>query len=187
MKFKENLRKAGRKLADMDEAYAGKVEDFIGGKPQEKTPSRMEALRGLVSGVAGATHRNTGMDWEGKTPTKGEQRKAKAAQVGVIGAGYGIRYGLPAAGVTLAGKGILDLAAQFNQQTSGTIEIDYNSPAHGGNLSPASKQMYMKIHQGLMEDARRNTGYDEKVRAAYAAGEFDHDPMLKAHIADVMG
>jgi hypothetical protein len=44
-----------------------------------------------------------------------------AYTAGTLGTNAGYRYGLPAAGVTLAGKGLYDLTAGMNEQTSGTI------------------------------------------------------------------
>lgn len=191
MKFRENLRKAGQKIADIDEAYADKAAAFIGGDPEKRGKGPIGFARGIAGGVAGASHRHTGVDWEGHNPSNKEKRQARAAQIGIVGAGYGIRYGLPAAGVTLAGKGILDLTAAFtgmgDQQTGSQIEIDYNSPAHGSTLSPESHQTYIKLHKELMADIDRPNGSPEKIRAMYAAGQFDHDERLKAHIGDVMG
>ena len=53
-----------------------------------------------------------------------DERYRPYQDVGVKAAAAGLRYGVPAAGVTLAGKGIIDLTGMFiqeNEQTSGTL------------------------------------------------------------------
>ena len=112
---------------DWDEAYGKKVSDFIDYRDKEQNRSGwIPFIRSTVAGVAGSAPRKVKVEWEeGENPTRRQKAYAKATEIGVIGAGLGIRYGLPAAGVTLAGKGIMDLTAQFNsmgdQQTGSEI------------------------------------------------------------------
>ena len=67
---------------------------------------------------------------------------------------------------------------------AGAALIDYESAAHGGNLSPESHAIYKKIHQELMKG---DVEFAESLRAAVRNGVFDFDPKLRAHFVDVMG
>ena len=121
---KRNIfRRAGDKLREMDEAYAGKVDRFISGEPaNDKGP--IGVAREVIGFVAGATPGKTKIEFDDNDP-EWLKKHGKHAEWAVPAAGLGIRYGIPAAGVTLAGKGIMDLTAQFNnmgdQQTGAEI------------------------------------------------------------------
>lgn len=125
--MRERLRKAGRKIAEIDKAYATKVGDFIGGDPEDWKDRKRDFVRGVVGAVAESQYGDVKFDFT-KEPKFWGKVGAKAVEVGVPTAGLGIRYGIPAAGVALAGKGLMDLTAQMNQmsdqQTGSELPMD---------------------------------------------------------------
>ena len=124
---KRNIfRRAGDKLMDMDDSYADKVREFIDYREKKPREGFIPTVRKTAAYVGGSRPREVKVEFEeGSNPSGRQKAYAKAAEVGIIGAGLGVRYGLPAAGVTLAGKGIMDLTAQFSsmgdQQTGSEI------------------------------------------------------------------
>ena len=108
---RDMLRKAGQRIMDFDAAYAKKIEDGVkrnmeGGGPLAIT----EGIRGMTSGVA---LRDT-FNRPGNNPENIKERvMLHAMEGGVAAANIASRYALPAGGVTLAGVGLYDLAAQF--------------------------------------------------------------------------
>ena len=115
--MREQLRKAGRKIAEVDRAYAEKVGDFIAGDPNKWKDRKRDFIRGVVGGVAESQYGDVKFEFN-KEPNFWGKVGVKAAEIGIPTAGLGIRYGIPAAGVALAGKGLMDLTAQLNQMTS---------------------------------------------------------------------
>ena len=119
------LRKAGQKIREFDDAYSRRVmEDskrmpltaMLGGAP-------------LTHAVETTSGKQLAMDFakEGKGPaSKGMIQRHQALETGLaagaMATSAGYRYGLPAAGVTLAGQGLVDMASMLGQQTSGTLE-----------------------------------------------------------------
>ena len=114
--MREQLRKAGRKIAEVDKAYGKKVGDFISGDPEKRSDNWWGFTRNTVGGVAESQYGQAGIEFD-KPPGFWGKAANKAVGVGVPTAGLGIRYGIPAAGVALAGKGLMDLTAQLNQMT----------------------------------------------------------------------
>ena len=100
--MREMLRKAGKRILDADEAYAKRVEKDMGGA--HKAP--------IKTMLGGAPMRSIGYD---RSEAKGFKEHAigSAFVAGVGATNLGYRYGLPAAGVTLAGKAIIDLTSAF--------------------------------------------------------------------------
>ena len=95
--MREQLRKAGNKLREMDDAYSGKIVDMYMGskeKPREYTDN---PVLGTVAGM--------GAIFGGGTPLKDGGVAAYTSAAA--------KYAAPIGGVTLAGKGLLDLSAQF--------------------------------------------------------------------------
>ena len=100
----QQLRKAGEAMQSFDDAYSAKIREMYKGK-------------GGAAGVA--------MGFMGGHPTfrKGEvkrQATGPVGQAGEVAMEYALpainavpKYVLPAAGVTLAGKGLYDLTVQF--------------------------------------------------------------------------
>lgn len=112
--MREQLRKAGRKIAEVDKAYADKVGRFIGGDPAKRKNGWVGVTRASLGGVASSQPGSVKVEFDSE-PGNWAKRGAKAAEYGIPAAGLGIRYGIPAAGVALAGKGLMDLTAQINQ------------------------------------------------------------------------
>ena len=105
------LRKAGKALMDVDEAYSRAL------IPKNFPDQFGQATRGLSMRDIVSTD---------LSQVKGFGAKPIAiASLGGLGvANVAARYGLPAGGITLAGKGLMDLTGMFvgeNEQTSGTL------------------------------------------------------------------
>ena len=97
--MREQLRKAGNKLREMDDAYSGKIVDMYMGtkeKPREYTDN---PVLGTAAGM--------GAIFGGGTPLKDGGVAAYTSAAA--------KYVAPIAGVTLAGKGIYDLT-QLGQE-----------------------------------------------------------------------
>ena len=108
--MREFLRKAGRKLEELDHAYAEKITDMYTGG-------------GKRYGQFESGARMFGAAFLGGVPiSKRYLRGEEGAPNAVIALNAAVRYGAPAIGITLAGKGIMDLTAAYNQQTAGTLE-----------------------------------------------------------------
>ena len=189
--MRERLGRAARKAGD----FVGSVDDNVQGFIRSKVYGLPEDGTGLESkGPGGSFRQLMGYLMHGSRPgnpskTAYRFENNNAGRAWVAGSRAVQAGALTGAGVGLANltSAITQFGGPADQQTNQQIAIDYNSPAHGSTLSPESHQTYINVHKGLMEDARINNGYDDQVRAAYSAGEFDHDPKLKNHIADVMG
>ena len=119
--MREQLRKAGRKIAEWDKSYGMKVGDFIAGDPNDYKDRKRDLIRGVVGGVAEAQYGDVKFEFN-KEPKFWGKVGAKAVEAGIPTAGLGIRYGIPAAGVALAGKGLMDLTAQLNGNYGGMAD-----------------------------------------------------------------
>ena len=106
------LRKAGMAIKGMDDNYANAIKDRIVDKNDPHNKGR--ALAALLAGAP--IERG-----DIQADNLGFRILGEAMDLGVSASNLGVRYGLPAAGVTLAGKGIMDLTGMFEDQTSGTI------------------------------------------------------------------
>jgi hypothetical protein len=100
------LRKAGAFLGDMDAKYAKAVEGTI-----ENPSSWTGAARGMSSAVP-----IRDLTTFHGAETRDQVLQAIALNSSVGGANIAARYALPAGGVTLAGKGLMDMAAAFGSQ-----------------------------------------------------------------------
>lgn len=171
------MRMAMDKLREFDAAYANQVGKLVNSNLiSQVVGSKSPYVAGMMSPFANIQKARQQINDQKMTADARnvELRKALQAELGAAG-----RYAIPAAGVGLAGVGT---AAMLNNGSG--YEIDYSSPAHGGNLSPQSHELYIDAHQALMSGDPHQVDH---VRLTYAAGVYDHDPLLKAHIADVMG
>lgn len=125
--MRERLRKAGKKISEFDAAYGKKVGRFIGGDPAKRKDGWVGVVRNFMGGVAESQYGDAKLEFD-KPPGFWGKAGQKAFEVGVPTAGYGIRYGIPTAGVALAGKGLMDLTAQINgmnnQQTGSELPMD---------------------------------------------------------------
>ena len=96
-------------IGNFDRRYAGKVLENLGGSGQ--APIK-EMLTAQPFG-----------DTVARTPDR-DTMSAIAEEImigGVKSLNLGYRYGLPAAGVTLAGKALLDLTGAYETQTNSTL------------------------------------------------------------------
>ena len=108
--MREQLRKAGHALKNMDDQYSSKIVDMYMGpvdNPREGGP--MGAAAGLGAIFLGGTPATALRD--------GDTSSKIAAATGI-----GAKYVAPAAGVGLALKGAYDMASMLSQQTSSTLE-----------------------------------------------------------------
>ena len=105
------LRKAGQSLMNFDERYADRAARDMGGAHKS----------GLQVGLGGTSIRSLSQGADFKDPSISDYLMAYGYLGGAMGTNLGYRYGLPAAGVTLAGQGLYNLAASMNQQTESTI------------------------------------------------------------------
>ena len=104
--MREQLRKAGKALGDMDRAYANKVASRI--NPHKHPIAEMGSAIPIADALQG-----------GEADTRTEKALLAAMNMGVAGMNVASRYALPAGGVTLAGKALIDLTAQFGGPADG--------------------------------------------------------------------
>ena len=119
------LRAAGKRLLDLDEAYALKLGNLLGGDPN----SEGNLIRKIVGHGMGGVPLKVGP----LTPTFSGSEPALIKALGHAGAygipalNAGVRYGIPAAGVTAAGFGLYELSQQFggegDQQEPGQLPL----------------------------------------------------------------
>ena len=103
----DGLRKAGQAFNDFDAMYSDAVKKRIyGDDPSGK--------KGIIGDAMGGRWGDVEVDDEIlKEMPNYIQAGARAYQYGVPLVGYGTRYVAPAVGVTLAGKGLIDIANSF--------------------------------------------------------------------------
>ena len=92
----DGLRKAGMFLGDVDQAYSEAIRE-------------VPMFNNIGSGVSVRetfASPNEGVGWQ-------ERRGIDAMTGAVLGTNLASKYALPAGGVTLAGKGLMDIAARF--------------------------------------------------------------------------
>ena len=92
----DGLRKAGAFLGDIDQSYSEKVRE-------------VPMFNNIGSGVSikeTFEYPNEGTNWK-------ERAGINAMTGAVLGTNLASKYALPAGGVTLAGKGLMDIAARF--------------------------------------------------------------------------
>ena len=117
---KETMRKAGEMIRRMDDSYSA----HSAGMYDKANPAVRTAA--YMVGGAHPSFRKAEPDYRDGAGQM-EQMLGTAMQYAVPAANAVPKYVLPAAGVTLAGKGLFDMgvmlgqAAAANQQTAGTI------------------------------------------------------------------
>ena len=105
----DQLRKAGAALRGMDDAYSAKIAQMY-----EGTNPAVQAGAYMVGGAHPSLR---------KSEFEGVEGPVKAMlEYGIPAVNAVPKYVLPAAGVTLAGKGLIDMANVIGQQTSTTLE-----------------------------------------------------------------
>lgn len=117
--MKELLRKAGNKLREFDDAYAARVRNDSGNLPLTQLLGGAPVTYGVQASPASELAMELAKDAKGPA-SKGMVQRHQAMEY-LMGAGMtatnaGYRYGLPAAGLTLAGKGLYDMTVQFGGQ-----------------------------------------------------------------------
>jgi hypothetical protein len=113
------LRDAGARLNNFDQMYADKVKSAVYGDDPR-------GAKGWVGDFLGGRYNDVEVNSEllGSAPF-GVRAATRGMQFAVPAVGYTARYGLPAAGVTLAGKGLFDL-------TQGLYAMASETPVFGG-------------------------------------------------------
>lgn len=107
--MREQLRKAGKALQGMDDAYSAKIAQMY-----EGSNPAVQAAAYMVGGAHPSLR---------KAQPEGAEGPVKAMlEYGIPAVNAVPKYVLPAAGVTLAGKGLIDMANVLGQQTSSTLE-----------------------------------------------------------------
>jgi len=118
-KIMDSLRSAGAKLNGFDQMYSDAVKKRVKGE----SPS---ARRDILADALGGRWGDVEVDDELLSSMPNYIKAgARAYQYGVPAVGYATRYALPAAGVTLAGKGLYDL-------TQGLYAAASATPVFGG-------------------------------------------------------
>jgi hypothetical protein len=108
----DGLRKAGQRLSDFDAAYAERASRDMGSV--EKHPLRHLLGASPLSQIGDV-----------QADTLAERILGEGLVLGTKATNIGYRYGLPAAGVTLAGKGLFDI-------TQGLYAMAADTPVFGG-------------------------------------------------------
>ena len=121
----QGLRKAGSAIRQLDEAYADRVNRDMGG--EHANPLGV-LLGGTPIGAGEITSRAERIQDMGRAPTDREtllMNLGEGAMIGAVNAtNLGYRYGLPAAGITLAGVALQDVAEEMTaQQSLGTLPV----------------------------------------------------------------
>ena len=127
----QGLRKAGNTFLDIDERYANAIYDRTGGDEALENPFTAVGMMGRavpIKDTEGFIKANIHESLGGLGP-----RTLQEHNIGVrndrlmLGANISSRYLLPAGGVTLAGKGLYDLAVGFggeaDQQEPGQLPL----------------------------------------------------------------
>ena len=111
----QQLRKAGEALRGMDDAYSAKIAQMY-----EGSNPAVQAAAYMVGGAHPSLRK-------AQPEIKDHQKEAdkimgRIAEYAIPAINAVPKYVLPAAGVTLAGKGLIDMAGMIGQQTSSTLE-----------------------------------------------------------------
>jgi len=110
------LRKAGEGIRNIDDAYSAKIADMYSGQHP------MVQAGAYMGGGAHPSFRKSEIAQGVYGPETLPQRYSREAMQYAIPAMNAVpKYVLPAAGVTLAGSALIDLANQIGQQTQSAI------------------------------------------------------------------
>ena len=113
LKLREMLGNLGSRIDDLDTAYANKVRNFI--VPNESTGSKLDVIRGLTGEVVGAPLSRP-FPIDGQPESMLEAAALRGIQVGIPAASATARYVVPAAGVTAAGMGLMEIAQALSEE-----------------------------------------------------------------------
>ena len=111
------LRKAGEAIRGFDDAYSAKIRNMYEGA------SPAVQVIGLTLGGGHPSTRKAEVMREIGPETRMDQAKRQVFEYGLPAVNAVPKYVLPAAGITLAGQGLMAVAQGLNQQSSGTIEM----------------------------------------------------------------
>ena len=112
------LRKAGEAIRGFDDAYSAKIRDMYEGANPTVKAIGYTVGGGYPSLRRGEVEREIGPE------TRRQQVQRQAMEYALPIANAVPKYVLPAAGITLAGQGLIELARGFgDQQSAGTIEM----------------------------------------------------------------
>ena len=126
----QQLRKAGEAIRNFDDSYSQKIYDMYDGISMrahnaDRKPNNTEA----IAEVIGTTFLGGHPSFRRADVSPTEANAGPMKQAAATALTYAIpavnavpKYVLPAAGVSLAGKGLIDIAGAISQQTSGTLE-----------------------------------------------------------------
>lgn len=115
MRLLNNIRKAGAFLSKMDNAYSDKITDMYMGTASNPRSYTENPVLGTAAGLASIYGGGTPLSMRGSNEATGSAYTSAAA-----------RYGAPLAGVTLAGKGIYDLAQLGrDDEDDGNLMVTY--------------------------------------------------------------
>lgn len=114
---RELLRKAGEGLRNFDDAYSAKIRDMYEGANPTVKAIGYTVGGGYPSLRKGEVEREIGPE------TRRQQMQRQAMEYALPIANAVPKYVLPAAGVTMAGQGLIELTQGMNQQSSGTIKM----------------------------------------------------------------
>ena len=119
---------AGAQLRQFDDMYANKVRDALvlsEGDPRSKSP--LGVARNITGEIVGSPLTQGLGVIEGVDPNNRVSMLAhQALKYGTPVASATGRYVLPAAGVTLAGKGLMDIAAGLSPEEEENLMIRYS-------------------------------------------------------------
>ncbi len=112
------LRKAGEKLRQFDDAYASKILNMYA--PEGVKGRGPHGIAGLVLGGFPAS-KVEGIQANDPPVFPGEQFLAKhVVPYGLPAVSTSVRYGAPAGGIALAGKGLMDIASALSNPVEQT-------------------------------------------------------------------
>ena len=111
----DGLRKAGQGIRSFDDAYSAKIANMY-----EGSSPAVQAASYMVGG-AHPSLRKGEIDRVYGPETMPQRVGREVMEYAIPAANAVPKYLLPAGGVTLAGKALIDLAGQIGQQTASTV------------------------------------------------------------------
>lgn len=125
-KLIDKARMAGDYLRNKDEQYGQLLIDLIVGKNESRMSSNpiLGTTQGIAAMLAGAPATRLATDLVDYSPTDPRllTMLGKTAEYGIPAAAAGIRYGLPAVGVTEATKALINLLGSDTERSTTNIE-----------------------------------------------------------------
>lgn len=120
------LSKGGKKFREFDDAYAAAVRDRLmipEGDPRASSP--MGIARNMAGAFGGApvTHGPAAVVLKDGTERMPQGVLENVVSYGIPATGAAVRYALPAAGVSLAGRGLMDLVGMTQEEDDNIVII----------------------------------------------------------------